>query len=48
MHKLTVARNTGRIEVAQPMAGHSNGKTTGLDDRRNDDISVGEGERIGI
>jgi len=40
--------NGGRIEVAQPMAGHSNAKTTGLYDRRNDDISVGEVERIGI
>ena len=40
--------NGGRIEVAQRMAGHSNAKTTGLYDRRNDDISVGEVERIGI
>jgi site-specific recombinase XerD len=40
--------NGGRIEVAQKMAGHSNSKTTGLYDRRNDDISVGEVERIGI
>jgi integrase/recombinase XerD len=38
--------NGGRIEVAQRMAGHSNAKTTGLYDRRNDD--VGEVERIGI
>ena len=40
--------NGGRIGVAQRMAGHSNAKTTGLYDRRNDDISVGEVERIGI
>jgi integrase/recombinase XerD len=40
--------NGGRIEVAQRMAGHSNAKTTGLYDRRNDGISVGEVERIGI
>ncbi|MGH9432554.1 MAG: tyrosine-type recombinase/integrase [Terriglobia bacterium] len=40
--------NGGRIEVAQRMAGHSNAKTTGLYGRRNDDISVGEVERIGI
>src|SRR5216683_5611132 len=40
--------NGGHIEVAQRMAGHSNAKTTGLYDRRNDDISVGEVERIGI
>ena len=40
--------NGGRIEVAQRMAGHSNAKTAGLYDRRNDDVSVGEVERIGI
>jgi integrase/recombinase XerD len=40
--------NGGRIEVAQRMAGHSNAKTTGLYDRRKDDISVGEVEMIGI
>lgn len=40
--------NGGRIEVAQGIAGYSNAKTTGLYDRRNDDISVGEVERIGI
>jgi integrase/recombinase XerD len=40
--------NGGRIEVAQRMAGHANAKTTGLYDRRNDDISVGEVEKIGI
>ncbi|MDQ2841537.1 MAG: site-specific integrase [Acidobacteriota bacterium] len=40
--------NGGRIEVAQRMAGHSNAKTTGLYDRRTDDISVSEVERVGI
>jgi integrase/recombinase XerD len=40
--------NGGRIEVAQRMAGHSNAKTTGLYDRRNDDVSVSEVEKIGI
>jgi integrase/recombinase XerD len=40
--------NGGRTEVAQRMARHSNAKTTGLYDRRNDDISVGEVERIAI
>jgi hypothetical protein len=29
-------------------AGHSKAKTTGLHDRRNDDVGVGEVERIGI
>jgi integrase len=32
--------NGGRIELALRMAGHSNAKTTGLYDRRNDDVSV--------
>ncbi len=40
--------NDGRIEVAQRMAGHANAKTTGLYDRRNDNISVSEVERVGI
>jgi hypothetical protein len=33
---------------SQPMMGHSNVKTTGLYDRRNYDIGVGEVEKIGI
>jgi hypothetical protein len=38
-----------RLMVLVPaMAGHSNAKTTGLYDRRNDDISVEEVERIEI
>ena len=41
-------KNGGRIEVAQRMAGHSNAKTTGPYDRRNDDLSLDEVERIGI
>lgn len=40
--------NGGKLEVAQRMAGHSNARTTGLYDRRNDDISVSEVERVGI
>jgi integrase/recombinase XerD len=40
--------NGGRIEVAQRMAGHANAKTTGLYDRRSDDISVSEVERVSI
>jgi integrase/recombinase XerD len=38
--------NGGRIEIAQRLPGHA--KTTGLYDRRNDEISVGEIEKIGI
>jgi site-specific recombinase XerD len=41
-------KNGGRIEVAQRMAGHSNAKTTGLYDRRGDEISLDEVERIAI
>jgi hypothetical protein len=40
--------NGGRIEVAQRMAGHSNSKTTGLYDRRSDDVSLSEVAKIGI
>ena len=38
----------GLDTVARLLAGHSNTKTTGLYDRRNDDIGVWEVERIGI
>ncbi len=40
--------NGGKLEIAQRMAGHANAKTTGLYDRRSDDISVSEVERVGI
>jgi integrase/recombinase XerD len=40
--------NGGKLEIAQCMAGHANAKTTGLYDRRTDDISVSEVERVGI
>ncbi len=40
--------NGGKLEIAQRMAGHSNPKTTGFYDRRSDDISVSEIERVGI
>ncbi len=38
----------GRIEIAQRIARSSTAKTTGLCDRHNDVISVGEAEGIGI
>jgi integrase/recombinase XerD len=41
-------KNGGRIEVAQRMAGHSSAKTTGLYDRRGNEISLDEVERIAI
>jgi integrase/recombinase XerD len=41
-------KNGGKLEVAQQMAAHESSRTTGLYDRRGDDISLDEVERIGI
>lgn len=41
-------RNGGKLEVAQAMANHESARTTGLYDRRNDQISLDEVERIVI
>lgn len=41
-------RNGGKLEVAQQMAAHESARTTGLYDRRNDDVSLDEVERIVI
>jgi len=41
-------KNGGRLEIAQQMAAHESSRTTGLYDRRNDEISLDEVERIGI
>ena len=41
-------KNGGRLEIAQQMAAHESSRTTGLYDRRNDDVSLDEVERIGI
>lgn len=41
-------KNGGRLEVAQQMANHESARTTGLYDRRDDDVSLDEVERIGI
>ncbi len=38
--------NGGKLEVAQQMAAHESARTTGLYDRRGDDISLDEVERI--
>ena len=38
--------NGGKLEVAQQMAAHESARTTGLYDRRSDDISLDEVERI--
>ncbi|RZA30691.1 MAG: hypothetical protein EOP02_00665 [Proteobacteria bacterium] len=39
-------RNDGRLEVAQQMANHESSRTTELYDRRHDQISLDEVERI--
>jgi integrase len=39
-------RNGGKLEVAQQMTNHESARTTGLYDRRNDQISLDEVERI--
>lgn len=39
-------RNGGRREIAQQMANHESARTTGLYDRRDDDVSLDEVERI--
>lgn len=41
-------RNGGKLEIAQQMANHESARTTGLYDRRNDQVSLDEVERIGI
>jgi integrase/recombinase XerD len=41
-------KNGGRLEVAQQMAAHESARTTGLYDRRSDEVSLDEIERIGI
>jgi integrase/recombinase XerD len=44
----TYLQNGGKVEVAQRMAGHESARTTGLYDRRDDEISLDEVERIVI
>jgi site-specific recombinase XerD len=41
-------RNGGKLEIAQQMANHESSRTTGLYDRRNDQVSLDEVERIAI
>ncbi len=41
-------KNGGLLETAQQMAAHESPRTTGLYDRRSDDVSLDEVERIGI
>ena len=44
----TYLKNGGKVEVAQQIAGHESARTTGLYDRRNDEVSLDEVERIVI
>lgn len=47
IHKITeYLRNGGKLEVAQQMANHESARTTGLYDRRDDQVSLDEVERI--
>ena len=41
-------RNGGKLEIAQQMANHESARTTGLYDRRSDDLTLDEIEKIGI
>ena len=41
-------RNAGKLEVAQQMANHESSRTTGLYNRRNDQVSPDEVERIRV
>jgi integrase len=40
--------NGGRLEITQQLAAHESARTTGLYDRRSDEISLDEVELIGI
>ena len=41
-------RSGSKLEIAQQIAAHESLRTTGLYDRRDDDVSLDEIERIGI
>ena len=44
----TYLKNGGKVEIAQRMAAHESARTTGLYDRRDDEVSLDEVERIAI
>jgi integrase/recombinase XerD len=41
-------KNGGKLEIAQQIAAHESSRTTGLYDRRDDDVTLDEIEKIGI
>jgi integrase/recombinase XerD len=41
-------KNGGKLEIAQQMANHESARTTGLYDRRDDQLTLDEVERIVI
>lgn len=41
-------KNGGKLEIAQQIAAHESSRTTGLYDRRDDDVNLDEVERISI
>ena len=41
-------KNGGKLEIAQRMANHESARTTGLHDRREDEISLDEVKKISI
>ena len=40
--------NGGKLEIAYEITAHESSRTTGLYDRRDDDVNLDEVERIGI
>lgn len=44
----TYLKNGGKLEIAQQIAAHESSRTAGLYDRRDDDVSLDEVERIGM
>lgn len=41
-------KNGVKLEIAQQITAHESSRTTGLYDRRDDDVNLDEVERIGI
>jgi integrase len=41
-------KNSGKLEIAQQIAAHESSRTTGLYDRRDDDVSLDEVVRISM